>query len=109
MMAGDQHALHYVSRILLGTVGTALIKPPLPKKYAGPLKGGLAFSFSGTGNIFENASKFISRPAEPAGITEPRRGEGKPASGKGNPALATNHRVRQCSKIISRPFTTGSS
>jgi len=74
-----------------GRVGTAQITPPLPKKYAGPLKGGLAFSFSGTGKIFENASKFISRPAEPADITEPRRGEGNPASGKGNPALATNH------------------
>jgi hypothetical protein len=31
MAAGDQHALIFVSRILLGTVGTEQIKPPLPK------------------------------------------------------------------------------
>jgi hypothetical protein len=34
MMAGDQHALIYVSRILFGTVGTEQIKPSLPIKNA---------------------------------------------------------------------------
>ncbi len=43
MTAGNQYELSYVSRILLGTVGTAQIPPPLPIRKRRPLW--TAFSF----------------------------------------------------------------
>ena len=43
MTAGNQYELSYVSRILLGTVGTAQIPPPLPNEEWVPLWGPFSF------------------------------------------------------------------